>query len=205
MVKVVITDFIDVRDALKPERAVLDGLAEVTAVGAREDSALVGLVEDASALITFHYAVITERTLNRLECCRVISRAGVGYENVDIAAARARGIPVVHVPDYGSEEVADSAIGFMLALMRGIHYTNSRLRADQGEWSYEQAAPCTGSAEEYFPSWVSAGSARPLQCGPKRWAWRSSFMIPFARTDMTRPWESSVPAPWKSCSRMHTS
>ena len=47
-------------------------------------------------------------------------RCGVGYDNVDHAFARQRGIPVANVPDYGTEEVADSAIGLMLALARGI-------------------------------------------------------------------------------------
>lgn len=141
MEKVVITDFIDVQDELKPERTVLDGLAEVVALGAREDNALVGQVEDSSALITFHYTVITEATLSRLKRCKVIARAGVGYDNVDIAAARAFGIPVVNVPDYGSEEVADSAIGLALALTRGIQYYNSRLRAGLGDWNYTEVVP----------------------------------------------------------------
>ena len=139
--KVVITDFIDVQDPLKPERAVLDGVADVSALGARDDDALIGQIEDAAALITFHYAVITPRSIERLERCKVIARAGVGYDNVDLAAARARGIPVVNVPDYGTEEVANSAIGMTLALARGIHYYNSRLRALQGTWQYTESAP----------------------------------------------------------------
>jgi hypothetical protein len=48
---------------------------------------------------------------------------------------------VANVPDYGTEEVADTAIGMMLALARGIHLLNSRLRADRGPWSHSQAAP----------------------------------------------------------------
>ncbi len=141
MGKVVITDFIEVDDDLRPERAVLDGIAEVSAIAARDDVELNGKIEDAVALITFHYSVITPASLDRLQCCKVIARAGVGYDNVDIVAARARGIPVVNVPDYGSEEVADTAIGMTLALTRGVHYFNSRLRAGLGDWNYTEAAP----------------------------------------------------------------
>ncbi len=141
MPKVVLTDFIEVGDALAPERAVLDGVADVVAIGAHDDREMDGKIEDADALITFHYTVLTRRSLERLENCKVIARAGVGYDNVDIALARELGIPVVNVPDYGSEEVADSAIGMSLALTRGIHYFNSRLRAGLGDWNYTEAAP----------------------------------------------------------------
>src|SRR5439155_12624045 len=55
--------------------------------------------------------------------------------------ARERGIPVANVPDYGTEEVADSAIGMALSLARGIHLYNSRLQHAVGPWSYTQAAP----------------------------------------------------------------
>jgi D-3-phosphoglycerate dehydrogenase/C-terminal binding protein len=68
-------------------------------------------------------------------------RCGVGIDNVDYTAARKRGIPVANVPDYGTEDVADSAIGLMLGLARGTHFLNSRLRAARGPWSYTQAMP----------------------------------------------------------------
>ena len=141
MDKVYITDFIETDDPLTCERAVLDGLAEVEALGARDDRDLAGKIEEAAALITYHYAVITADSIARLDRCKVIARAGVGYDNVDHRAARAQGIPVVNVPDYGSEEVADSAIGMALGLMRGIHYYNSRLRAGATPWDYTLGAP----------------------------------------------------------------
>jgi D-3-phosphoglycerate dehydrogenase/C-terminal binding protein len=68
-------------------------------------------------------------------------RCGVGFDNVDHAFARERAIPVANVPDYGTEEVADTAIGMALALARGITLLNSRLRASQGPWSHIQTAP----------------------------------------------------------------
>jgi D-3-phosphoglycerate dehydrogenase/C-terminal binding protein len=71
----------------------------------------------------------------------LIVRCGVGVDNVDWAAARANGIPVANVTDYGTEDVADSAIGMLLTLARGIHFLNSRLRRNCGPWSYTQAAP----------------------------------------------------------------
>jgi C-terminal binding protein len=48
---------------------------------------------------------------------------------------------VVNVPDYGSEEVADSALGMTLALTRGISFLNSRLRDRIEPWFYTQTVP----------------------------------------------------------------
>ncbi len=136
---VVITDF--VHDDLAPEVRILGDLADVVALNATEEDHLVGKVELADALVVYHAIHISRKTLERLERCRVIVRAGVGFDNVDCAFARQRGIPVVNVPDYGSEEVADTALAMMLALVRGVHVMNSRLRSGDRPWSYELAAP----------------------------------------------------------------
>ena len=113
---VVITDFVN--DALEPERRVLDELAEVRSLNALHEEELIGRVENAEAIMVYHSLTLSRRTLERLSRCRLIVRCGVGYDNVDWVFARQRGIPVANVPDYGTEEVADSAIGMTLALTR---------------------------------------------------------------------------------------
>lgn len=139
--QVIIPDFIV--DELEPEKRILGDLANVTALGALREEQLVGRIEQADAIILFHDVWITRQTIQRLEHCRLIVRAGVGYDNIDFRFARERGIPVVNVPDYGSEEVADTAIGMTLALTRGMHVMNSRLREKRGPWNYQQVAPLT--------------------------------------------------------------
>ena len=90
-------------------------------------------------------------TIDRLEKCKLIVRCGVGYDNIDHEYARERGIDVANVPDYGSEEVADSAIGMALALSRGFHFLNNRLRDDrEAPWSYELAKPLNRLRGETF-------------------------------------------------------
>ena len=83
-----------------------------------------GRIEDADCIMVYHTLKVTKATIERLTNCKLIVRCGVGYDNVDHAFARSRGIPVANVPDYGTEEVADSAIGLMLALTRGIAFHN---------------------------------------------------------------------------------
>jgi C-terminal binding protein len=137
--KVVITDFVS--EPLDRERRILSELADVHALGAKSEDELRGRIEDADIVMVYHYLGLSAQTIARLERCKLIVRCGVGFDNVDCAAARARGITVANIPDYGTEDVADSAIGLMLALTRGIHPLNSRLRRSHGEWSYTQAAP----------------------------------------------------------------
>ena len=63
--------------------------------------------------------------LDRAINCRVVIRMGVGFDVIDIEEAGKRGIAACNVPDYGTTDVADHAIGLMLALTRGIvrHHT----------------------------------------------------------------------------------
>ena len=137
--KVVITDFIV--EPLDQELRILGDLAEVVALNAFSEDDLVGRIEDADAVMLYHFIGLSARTLQRLERCKLIVRCGVGYDNVDHRLARERGITVANVPDYGTEDVADSAIGMMLTLMRGIHYLNSRLQQGRGPWVYTQVQP----------------------------------------------------------------
>jgi C-terminal binding protein len=138
LAKVVITDTI--ADDLALEREVLDGVARLELLGARREEELVGRIEDADAVMVY-LLHLSRRTIERLERCRIIVRCGVGYDRIDGEAARERDIPLAHVPEYCTEEVADSALAMVLGLTRGVAFLSSRLRAGAGRWSYEQAVP----------------------------------------------------------------
>jgi D-3-phosphoglycerate dehydrogenase/C-terminal binding protein len=137
--KVVVTDFIV--DALEAEKRILGDLADIEALDGYDEDDLVGRIEDAAVVMVYHNIHLTRKTIERLTNCKLIVRCGVGYDNVDYVLARQRGIPVANVPDYGTEDVADSAIGLMMTLTRGIHFLNSRLRAGIGPWMYTQVVP----------------------------------------------------------------
>ena len=137
--KVVITDFIN--DALEPELAALREIADVEALCAGDESEFADQLGNADALMVYHNVTLGAGTIAKLNSCKIIVRCGVGTDNIDLAAARERGIDVANIPDYGTEEVADSAIGMMLSLVRGISLYNSRLRDGRGPWGYTQAVP----------------------------------------------------------------
>ena len=132
--QIFISDFI--ADSLEIEREILGDIADVTALDAHSEIELVGRIEHADAMMLYHNLAISRSTIERLKQCRLIVRCGVGFDNVDHAYARSRGIDVANVPDYGTEEVADSAIGMMLALTRGINFYNVRMRETPDPWMY---------------------------------------------------------------------
>src|SRR3954454_3672937 len=110
---VVVADFLE-DDAV--EAPILGDIARITLAGARDEPELARHVADADALILFHdIAMVGEATFSRATRCKGIVRAGVGYNNVDRAAAANHGVVVCNVPDYGTEEVADHAVLFLLA------------------------------------------------------------------------------------------
>ena len=137
--RVVVADF--VTDALQPERDVLGDIADIAALDANTEAELSGKIEGADAVMVYHNIAITKTTIANLKQCKLIVRCGVGFDNVDHIFARSRGIPVGNVPDYGTEEVADSAIGMALALARGINFFNRRLQREAGPWAYMQGSP----------------------------------------------------------------
>lgn len=138
--RVVITDFIS--GDLSPEQQILGGLATVDALDAHSPADLHGKIEDVDGIMLYHNLALREETLKRLTKCRIIVRCGVGVDNIDRPYARSKGIILANVPDYGTEEVADSALALTLSLLRGTHTLNSILQENpQASWSYSHVAP----------------------------------------------------------------
>ncbi len=94
--------------------------------------------KDADGLI-IQYAPLTKRICESLPKCQVVSRYGVGYDTLDIAAATEAGIIVANVSDYGTEEVSLQAIALLMQLYRKTDVCNTSIRA--GEWEYRVAEP----------------------------------------------------------------
>ena len=89
----------------------------------------------ADAILAWHEVQLHAGVIAKLDRCKVIVRVGAGFDNVDLRAAGDRGIAVCNVPDYGTEDVADHTLGFILALERGLLAYDAAAR--QGRWSWE--------------------------------------------------------------------
>ncbi len=137
--QVIITDF--VTGDLTPETKILGDIANIVALNAFSEDELVGRIEQADGVMLYHNLALTARTIEQLQKCKLIVRCGVGVDNVDHKFARTRGIAVANVPDYGTEDVADSAIGMALSLARGISVLNSHHRASTDQWKYLPVVP----------------------------------------------------------------
>jgi C-terminal binding protein len=89
---------------------------------------------EVEGLMIFRH-FLHEADFARFPKLRAIVRMGVGYDRLDRKTAAARGVVVCNVPDYGTMEVADHAIGLTLALRRGIvlHHEAQR-RSPAAEW-----------------------------------------------------------------------
>ena len=70
--------------------------------------------------------------MDRLPALRVISVMGVGYDGIDVAAAKARGVVVTHTPGVLDDDVADLALALMLATARAIPQCDRHVR--EGRW-----------------------------------------------------------------------
>jgi D-3-phosphoglycerate dehydrogenase / 2-oxoglutarate reductase len=114
------------------ERAVLEPQGyEVSYHRVFAEDEIIAVAKDAYGIM-LESARITARVMDALPNCRAISRYGVGYDTIDAAAATARNIAVMNVPDYCMDEVAEHAIALMFALSRGIVSHDRALRA--GQW-----------------------------------------------------------------------
>ena len=79
-------------------------------------------------------ARITENTVAFLDRCKIVVRYGVGYDAIDLNSLNQRGIFFCNVPDYGTEEVADTTCAMLLGLNRRISYYDNLSRDFKGEW-----------------------------------------------------------------------
>ncbi len=84
------------------------------------------------ALVVRSRTTVTEEVIHRGTLLKAIGRAGVGLDNINVAAAATRHIAVFNAPEATADAVAELTIGLLLALARDIPYADRRLK--EGQW-----------------------------------------------------------------------
>ncbi|HKY22872.1 MAG TPA: hypothetical protein VJM31_16780, partial [Vicinamibacterales bacterium] len=87
---------------------------------ARSAAELTADLKDADALVVRSATKVTREVIEAAPKLRVVARAGTGVDNVDVAAATARGIVVMNAPGANSVSVAELAMGLILSMARHI-------------------------------------------------------------------------------------
>src|SRR6187401_3486330 len=124
---------------LDPAKEVLSAIgAELELAPSPAPDAIMKIAAGADALLVT-YAKITAEMIGQMSRCRIISRFGIGVDNVDIDAATAAGIVVTKVPDYCIDEVSDHAMALLLAVVRKIPFISAKVHA--GEWKMPDVVP----------------------------------------------------------------
>lgn len=135
---------LDKEHPMKPSILLTDGLSEngqaiLRAAGQVDDRSgipadeLLGTIAQYDALIVRGRTKVTAEVLEAGTRLKVVGRAGVGVDNIDLAAARARGVIVVNAPQATTISVAEHTLALMLALARRIPAADRSMKA--GEWA----------------------------------------------------------------------
>ncbi|GAA4359958.1 C-terminal binding protein [Paeniglutamicibacter cryotolerans] len=103
--------------------------AEFECFSCDEQEETIAAIKDADVAFV-NFAPMTEAVLSRFKPGATLIRYGIGYDNVDIEAAKKFGVAVANVPDYGVETVADHATSSLLAIMRRLPVYDSLIKAN---------------------------------------------------------------------------
>ncbi|MEM2739423.1 MAG: hydroxyacid dehydrogenase [Candidatus Bathyarchaeia archaeon] len=111
---------------------IIEGKAEVIRAYDVSDEEFASLLRNADIVVVRSRRRITHALIDCADCLKVIARAGVGLDNIDVDYARSKGIMVVPIAEASVEAVAELTIGFMIALSRKILQLDSKMKS--GLW-----------------------------------------------------------------------
>lgn len=142
--KVVITD--REYEQIDQEKRIMEAVgAEVFDYQIKDPEKILEVAHDCDALMV-QYAKVPESLIRQLNRCKVIARYAAGVDGIDLEAAGKKGIYVVNVRDYCTEEVAVHALTMLLALSQKITEYDRKVKC--GIWNYKVGLPCAGLSEK---------------------------------------------------------
>ena len=139
---------------------------------------------NADALLV-QWAPITRLVIERLPNCKVIVRYGIGLDNIDLEAARSRGITVRNIPDYCIDEVADHTVALALSLARQVPAIDRQVR--QGVWSIVPPRPMLAARQSTFVTIGYGRIARAVLQRAGAFGFKLATCDPYLSADLELP------------------
>jgi D-3-phosphoglycerate dehydrogenase / 2-oxoglutarate reductase len=127
----------DVDQSLRA-RAHADGRFEIVDHPVNSEEELASIVGDCDILVTRSYNRVSKRVIDAAKKLELIAQGTSGTDNIDMEAARERGIAVINMPGENANAVAELVIGLMIALTRTVPQYDREMRA--GEWTRDGCA-----------------------------------------------------------------
>lgn len=129
-----------VSDAIHPvARAELETAARLIDVDGTDQAALLAVIPQADALVVRSETQVTPEVLAHATRLRVVARAGVGVDNIDLEAATRAGVVVLNAPGANATSAGEHTIAVLLALTRQIPFASESTHA--GRWARKQIKP----------------------------------------------------------------
>ena len=178
-----ITDF-QFPDITSERRIIENAGGDLVAFQCKTERDVIDVAGDADALLV-QWAPITRTVIDHLPNCKVIVRYGIGLDNIDLDAARDRGVAVRNVPDYCIEEVADHTFSLALALARQLPQIDRQVRA--GTWSIVPPRPMPALRESTFVTVGYGRIARAVLHRARGFGFRLAACDPYLPPDVDFP------------------
>src|SRR5438477_506954 len=131
--KILVADSISERGIDELKR---DGALEVAVETGLSEAALIERIPEYNGIVVRSQTKVTAPVVNAATRLRVIGRAGVGVDNVDVEAATRRGVIVMNAPGGNTISTAEHAFSLLLSVARKIPQADALLR--RGEWNRKQ-------------------------------------------------------------------
>ena len=133
--KVLITDKIN-----EAAGKILDGVAQVEYIPTLNEDELAQKIKGYDALMVRSQTKVTKKILDSADKLKIVGRAGVGVDNIDIESATQNGIIVVNSPDGNTNAAAEHTVAMMLAMSRNIPAAAASTK--EGNWERSKFTGC---------------------------------------------------------------
>ncbi len=133
--KVLVTDKIN-----ESAGKIIEGVSKVDFLPTMSEDELSNIIGDYDALMVRSQTKVTSKIIEAGKKLKIIGRAGVGVDNIDVEAATQKGIIVVNSPDGNTMAAAEHTIALMLAMARNI--APAATSTKEGKWDRAKFTGC---------------------------------------------------------------